>query len=176
MVLTLLCNRCLTELTIARLTLVDEDMNLNNQLISRNRTLTRFNLIECKWDKAQRQNGTDAEHPTGNSVGVTSRIHSFLVALSKNKTLQELTLTPSWFNTNECRSLFETVSSHASLKTVKLEVCEREDAVEIYRAVRRKTTANALKKLPEKRLSPDSARRKIERQLTSSPLTRHTRR
>ncbi|KAL1473267.1 hypothetical protein MTO96_038799 [Rhipicephalus appendiculatus] len=81
----------LTELTIARLTLVDEDMDLINQLLSRNRTLTRFNLIECKWDKAQRQNGTDGEHHTGNSVGATSRIHSFIVALSKNKTLQELT-------------------------------------------------------------------------------------
>ncbi|KAL1483074.1 hypothetical protein MTO96_002144 [Rhipicephalus appendiculatus] len=136
MVQTLLSNRCLTELTITWLTLVDEDVDLINQLLSRNRTLTRFNLIECKWDKAQRQNGTDGEHRSGNSVGVTSRIQPFLVALSKNKTLQELTLTPSWFNTNECRSLFETVSSHASLKKVKLEVCEREDAVEIYRALR----------------------------------------
>ncbi|KAL1463913.1 hypothetical protein MTO96_043135 [Rhipicephalus appendiculatus] len=95
------------ELTIVRLTLVDEDMDLINQLPSRNRSLTRFNLIECKWDNAQR----------------------------KNKTLQELTLTPSWFNTNDCRSLFETVSSHVSLKKVKLEVCEHEDAVELYRAV-----------------------------------------
>uniref|UniRef100_A0A224YUR1 Nlr family card domain protein n=1 Tax=Rhipicephalus zambeziensis TaxID=60191 RepID=A0A224YUR1_9ACAR len=136
MVQTLLSNRCITELTISWLTLTDEDVDLINQLLSRNRTLTRFNLIECKWDKAQRQNGTDGEHRTGNSVGVPSRIDSFLVALSKNKTLQELSLTPSWFNTNECRSLFETVSSHASLKKVKLEVCEREDAVEIYRALR----------------------------------------
>ncbi|KAL3178822.1 hypothetical protein MRX96_009494 [Rhipicephalus microplus] len=78
----------------------------------------------------------DAGHITGNAQGVPSCAHSFLLALTKNKTLQQLTLTPSWFHTNECRSLVEAVASHVSLKEVNFDVSERKDAHDIYRAVR----------------------------------------
>ncbi|KAL1471449.1 hypothetical protein MTO96_039919 [Rhipicephalus appendiculatus] len=125
-------NYFLTELSIVKLTLKGEDMELITQLLSENRTLTSFHLIGCGWNEPAWQHGADDEH----SAGVTSRIRSILVALTKNTTLQVLTLTPSWFDTNECRRLFEVVASHASLKKVNFDVSERQDAADIYRAVR----------------------------------------
>ncbi|KAL1480187.1 hypothetical protein MTO96_051254 [Rhipicephalus appendiculatus] len=111
-------------------------MELINRVLNQNRTLTSFNLIGCAWDEAERQLGVNGDHRIGSSAGVARQIHSLLVALTKNNTLQELTLTSSWFDTKECRSLFKAVASHASLKKVNLSVSERDDAAEINRAMR----------------------------------------
>ncbi|KAH8037257.1 hypothetical protein HPB51_009700 [Rhipicephalus microplus] len=126
---TLLDNRYITKLSIIKITLEPNDIELINQLIIQNKTLTSFNIIKCRFVG-------DAGHITGNAQGVPSCAHSFLLALTKNKTLQQLTLTPSWFHTNECRSLVEAVASHVSLKEVNFDVSERKDAHDIYRAVR----------------------------------------
>ncbi|KAL3178821.1 hypothetical protein MRX96_009493 [Rhipicephalus microplus] len=129
MIETLLTNRYLTELSLINIMLEPRDMELINQLIIENKTLTSLSLINFRFHEY-------AGHIHENAEAVTSRSHSFVLALTNNNTLQQLTLTPSWFNTNEYRSLVEAVASHASLKQVNLDVPKRKDAVEIYRVVR----------------------------------------
>ncbi|KAH7958035.1 hypothetical protein HPB51_027981 [Rhipicephalus microplus] len=129
MIETLLTNRYLTELSLINIRLEPRDMELINQLIIQNKTLTSLSLIKCRFHKY-------AGHIDENTEAVTSRAHSFVLAFTNNNMLQQLTLTPSWFSTNEYRSLVEAEASHASLKQVNLDVPKRKDAVEIYRVVR----------------------------------------
>ncbi|KAL1483507.1 hypothetical protein MTO96_033139 [Rhipicephalus appendiculatus] len=95
-------NDTLTNFSLVRLSVEDEDIELITWLLSQNQTLTSFKMIRCEVRL------------------VSSRSYSSLAALANNKTLEELTLDLPWLK-SERRSLFRSLGSNQSLKKVTLE-------------------------------------------------------
>ncbi|KAL1442723.1 hypothetical protein MTO96_046273 [Rhipicephalus appendiculatus] len=111
-------NNTLTKLSIFRCLLKGEDMELITRLLGQNSTLTSFNMINC------------------DGPGGSSWFHAYLAALTRNKTLEELTLDLSRFNTTESQSLIGALASNPSLKKVTVEHFTHVDVAEICKAVR----------------------------------------
>ncbi|KAL1422941.1 hypothetical protein MTO96_021535 [Rhipicephalus appendiculatus] len=114
----LIKNNTLTKVTLTSLSLEYEVIGLISSLLSQNRTLRTFSTIRCRFHV------------------VYSQVSSYLAAFTVNKTLEELTLDFSRFNTNEYRSLFRALASNPSLKKVTVEQVSGENVAEICRAVR----------------------------------------
>ncbi|KAL1483505.1 hypothetical protein MTO96_033137 [Rhipicephalus appendiculatus] len=111
-------NDTLANLSLFRLSLEDEDIELITWLLSQKRTLKSFKMIRCDCRR------------------VSSQAYSNLAALTNNNPLEELTLDLSRFNTSECRSLFKAIASNPFLKKVNLERFKDADVAEICGAVR----------------------------------------
>ncbi|KAL1472897.1 hypothetical protein MTO96_022675 [Rhipicephalus appendiculatus] len=91
------------------------------QLLCQNRNLRRFKLVfpSLRDDRGYVCN---------------RRVDPWLLVVAENETLEELTLNVSW-NADDCRSLFETLASNASLK-ITVTTVRDEDCAEIYGALR----------------------------------------
>ncbi|XP_050032497.1 uncharacterized protein [Dermacentor andersoni] len=130
-------NSTLSELNLVRFSLDNENIQLITRLLSQNRTLRSFHMVGCVWYERAPQYGADAGmHHMENFGSVSSRIRPWLVALTENKTLDELTLDLSCFNPDECRSFFRALALNASLKKITVERLRRKDVAEICRALR----------------------------------------
>ncbi|KAH8036411.1 hypothetical protein HPB51_000330 [Rhipicephalus microplus] len=111
-------NKSLAKVTLVSFSLEDKDIQLISRLLNHNRTLTSFNLVRCDGDR------------------VSGGAYSSLAVLPDNKTLVELALDLSKFNTNEYRPLFKALASNPCLKKVTVELFKQADVVELCRAVR----------------------------------------
>ncbi|KAL1479127.1 hypothetical protein MTO96_052118 [Rhipicephalus appendiculatus] len=114
----LIRNNTLTKLSLDSMSPEDEDIELVTRLLSRNRTLTSFEMIGCDTGYA------------------SSRANSYLAALKETTTLQELTLELPGVDATEGRSLFKALASKQSLKKVTLPYFDEFAVVEICRAIR----------------------------------------
>ncbi|KAL1484474.1 hypothetical protein MTO96_032569, partial [Rhipicephalus appendiculatus] len=121
-------NDILTELNLTRLVLSE----LITDMLILNKTLRRFHMIECvslcggKFNR----NGLDART---NGSFMMSR---WLVAVSENKTLQELTLCLDWINPDDYGSLIKALARNTSLKKVTVQGFQDDHVTQICRAVR----------------------------------------
>lgn len=130
-------NHTLSELNLIRFSLDNENIQLITRLLSQNQTLRRFHMVGCVWYERAPQCCANASMQHMDNFGiVSSRIRPWLVALTENKTLDELTLDMSCFNSDECRSFFKALASNASLKKITVERLRRKDVAEICRALR----------------------------------------
>ncbi|KAH7968150.1 hypothetical protein HPB52_006077 [Rhipicephalus sanguineus] len=130
-------NRTICELNLCRFPIDSENIQLISGLLCKNVSLRRFSVNGCVWYNPAPQYGADCSVRYLESFGsVSSRIYPWLVALTKNKTLEELTLNLTWFNTDELRSLFKAIASHTCLKKVFLMRVRDEDVAEICKAMR----------------------------------------
>uniref|UniRef100_A0A224YWP3 Nlr family card domain protein n=1 Tax=Rhipicephalus zambeziensis TaxID=60191 RepID=A0A224YWP3_9ACAR len=129
-------NDTLTELNLIHFSLDSEHIRLITTLLTKNRTLKSFNLIDCIWNESPLQGSNASMLLTENFGKVSSRIHPWLVALTENKTLAELTLDLSCFDSDECRSFIKTLASSTTLKQVTVTQLRSEDVAEICRAMR----------------------------------------
>ncbi|KAH7943681.1 uncharacterized protein LOC119400047 [Rhipicephalus sanguineus] len=130
-------NRTLSELNLIRFSLDNENIQLITRLLGQNKTLRRFHMVGCVWYERAPQCCINSKMQHMENFGnVSSRIRPWLVALTENKTLDELTLDMSCFNSDECRSFFKALASNASLKKITVERLRRKDVAEICRALR----------------------------------------
>ncbi|KAH7943772.1 hypothetical protein HPB52_011414 [Rhipicephalus sanguineus] len=113
----LIINDTLNKLILTSLRLEEVDIELITRLFSHNRILTCFNMIGCDCS------------------GISSRASSKLVAITENKTLQEMTLSLPFIDAMESRSLFSTLASTQSLNKVAVNYFSDFDVAEICRAV-----------------------------------------
>ncbi|KAH7943024.1 hypothetical protein HPB52_004007 [Rhipicephalus sanguineus] len=117
MICALFGNKTLTKLSLVMFSLDDENIQHITRLLNQNRSLTSLNLNAClRRDEI-------------------SRMDSFLVALTENETLEEVTLDSSLFKQHECRSFFKGLASNSSLKKVNVERLELEDMVDMFRVM-----------------------------------------
>ncbi|KAL1487421.1 hypothetical protein MTO96_046558 [Rhipicephalus appendiculatus] len=114
----LVYNDTISELNLIRFSLD----NLNNEIItdmlSRNRGLTKFHLVNCIL-----------------SISGSTQISSWSTALAKNNTLQELTLDLSWIEPEYYGSFFWALARNTSLKKVNVPTFRQEDVAQICRAL-----------------------------------------
>ncbi|KAL1483101.1 hypothetical protein MTO96_002171 [Rhipicephalus appendiculatus] len=107
-------NRTLSELNLIRFSLDNENIQLITRLLGQNKTLRRFHMVGCVWyERAPQCCINSSMQHMENFGNVSSRIRPWLVALTENKTLDELTLDLSCFNSDECRSFFKALASNA---------------------------------------------------------------
>lgn len=130
-------NDTLVELNLSHFSLECENIQRITNLLRKNRSLKSFNLLGCVWHQPAWQSCASESTQHMEKFGkVSSRIHPWLVALTENKTLVELTLDLSCFNVAECCSFIKALASCASLKRITIERLQREDVTEICRAMR----------------------------------------
>ncbi|KAH7943017.1 hypothetical protein HPB52_004000 [Rhipicephalus sanguineus] len=111
-------NKTLTKLSLVRYLLDDEDIQHITRLLSQNRSLRSLNLNAClRRDEI-------------------SRMDSFLVALTENEKLEEVTMDRTLLNEHEYGSFFKALASNASLKKVIVERLERVNVLDMFRAMR----------------------------------------
>ncbi|KAL1436059.1 hypothetical protein MTO96_010815 [Rhipicephalus appendiculatus] len=128
--------------TISELNLIDFRMNIGDvQLITtlliENGTLRSLNFVTCVYKPSPEYEADNSVIYTENFGYVSSRIYPWLVALTKNKTLEELTLSLSWYEAHEWWSFLKALASNASLQKINVSrVPTREDVTEIFRAMR----------------------------------------
>ncbi|KAH6942530.1 hypothetical protein HPB50_006955 [Hyalomma asiaticum] len=111
-----------------------QTVDLVSELLSRNDALTTFDLLskESHWPAPDY---ADDSCVLSDDI-VSCRIRPWIVALTENKTLTQLTLDLSWFNECECRCLFRAVASKECLRTVNVTAVRHEDVREILQALR----------------------------------------
>ncbi|KAH7943837.1 uncharacterized protein LOC119400064 [Rhipicephalus sanguineus] len=129
----LLSNDTLSELNLLHFSLDNENIGLITTLLAKSRTLRSFNLVDCIWNESSSQRSMLHMENFGK---VSSRIHPWLVALTENKTLVELTLDLSCFDSDECRSFIKALASSTTLKQVTVARLRSEDVAEICLAMR----------------------------------------
>ncbi|KAH7947452.1 hypothetical protein HPB52_012181 [Rhipicephalus sanguineus] len=127
--------------TISELNLNDFHINIGDtQLISallvQNRTLRSLNFVNCAYKPARQYDADTCVIYTESFGYVSSRICPWVVALTENKTLEELTLSLSWYDVDEWWSFFKALASNASLQKINVSQFPREDVTEIFRAMR----------------------------------------
>ncbi|KAH7944033.1 hypothetical protein HPB52_014747 [Rhipicephalus sanguineus] len=132
----LLQNNILSELNLSKFLLNFWHIQLITELISTSRTLKSLNLIGCGYKHVPQQDTDTYRHDTESFGNVSSRIYPWVVALTENQTLEELSLSLSWYDAGEWRSFFKALASNASLKKVNVNKFRREDVAEIFRAMR----------------------------------------
>ncbi|KAL1423720.1 hypothetical protein MTO96_020787 [Rhipicephalus appendiculatus] len=133
----LLANNTLSKLTLFKFRLDDENIQSISRLLCGNQTLKAFDLIKCSLDElAQPLNAGAYMQHTANFGSVSSRILPWLVALTENKTLIDLSLDLSWFNRTECISLFKVIASHESLRRVYGHLVRKNDMAAIFETLR----------------------------------------
>ncbi|KAL1469511.1 hypothetical protein MTO96_041036 [Rhipicephalus appendiculatus] len=116
----LLRNRTLSELNVIGFAFSDYDVDILAGLLCQNRNLRRFKLVFPSFFSCDN--------------AWTRRVDPWVMVLSENKTLEELTLNVSW-NAADSRSLFMKLASNASLKTTVTKVRDKECA-EVCQALR----------------------------------------
>lgn len=129
----LMSNDTLSELNLLNFSLDDENISLMTTLLAKSRTLRSFNLVDCNFTDSPLQ---PCMLQTENFGKVSSRIHPWLVALTENKTLVELTLNLSYFDSDDCRSFIKVLASSTNLKQVTVTQLRSEDVAAICRAMR----------------------------------------
>lgn len=130
-------NDTLSVLSLVRFSLDNENIQLITRLLSQSRTLKGFHMIGCVWYERAPQYDVDTElHDTEHFGRVSGRIRPWVLALSENKSLDDLTLDLSCFNPDECRAFFRALASNTSLKKVTVERLRRKDVAEICEALR----------------------------------------
>ncbi|KAL1472895.1 hypothetical protein MTO96_022673 [Rhipicephalus appendiculatus] len=102
------------------------------RFLDENKTLKSFNPAGCLFEP---EHGADTYH-VDHFGDVSSSVHPWLVALTRNKTLVQITLDLSWFNREECLKLLKALALHASLKKITVQRIRYEDAAVICRAIR----------------------------------------
>ncbi|KAH7944031.1 hypothetical protein HPB52_014745 [Rhipicephalus sanguineus] len=127
--------------TISEVNLIDFHINIGDiQLIAalliENGTLKSLNFISCVYKHTPQDDADSCVTYTESFGYVSSRIYPWVVALTENNSLEELTLSLSWYDAEDWRSFFKALVSNASLK--KINVCQfpRKDVAEIFRAMR----------------------------------------
>ncbi|KAL1423722.1 hypothetical protein MTO96_020789 [Rhipicephalus appendiculatus] len=132
----LVSNNTLSRLDLFDFSIDDESVQSISRLLGGNQALKSFNLIKCSlYDHAQPHNAGAYMHHMENFGIVSSRICPWLVALTENKTLVELSLDLSWFNRNECESLFKVLALHESLSYVHGHRVRNKYMIEIFEAL-----------------------------------------
>ncbi|KAL1426091.1 hypothetical protein MTO96_018565 [Rhipicephalus appendiculatus] len=133
----LVTNNTLSKLDLFHFCIDDENVQSISRLLCGNQTLRSFNLMNCfLHEPAQPSNASAYMHHIENFGSVSSRIYPWMVALTKNKTLVELTLDLSWFNRNECEFLFKVLASHESLSKIHCHRVQNKDMTETFEALR----------------------------------------
>ncbi|KAL1467197.1 hypothetical protein MTO96_042336 [Rhipicephalus appendiculatus] len=127
--------------TISDLNLIDFHMNIGDvQLITalliENGTLRSLNFVTCVYKPSPEYEADTSVIYTENFGYVSSRIYPWVVALTKNTTLEELTLSLSWYDADEWWSFFKALASNASLQKINVSEYTREDVTEIFQAMR----------------------------------------
>ncbi|KAH8037085.1 hypothetical protein MRX96_022101 [Rhipicephalus microplus] len=126
----------ISQLNVTNFVLQIREIKLISTLLIENGTLKSLNFIKCSYIGTHDVADSCVEQ-TQNFGNVSRRIHPWIVALTENRTLEELTLSLSWYDVEDWRSFFKALASNASLK--KINVCPRcppTDAAEIFRAMR----------------------------------------
>ncbi|KAL1436058.1 hypothetical protein MTO96_010814 [Rhipicephalus appendiculatus] len=127
--------------TISELNLNDFIINIGHlQLITalliENGTLRSLNFVACIYEPSPQYEADTSVVYTESFGYVSSRIHPWVVALTKNQTLEELTLSLSWFEADEWRFFFKALASNASLQKINVSWFRREDVTDIFQAMR----------------------------------------
>ncbi|KAL1475220.1 hypothetical protein MTO96_037459 [Rhipicephalus appendiculatus] len=127
--------------TISELNLKSFDMNIGDvQLITalliENGTLRSLNFVTCVYKPSPEYEANTSVIYTENFGYVSSRIYPWVVALTKNTTLEELTLSLSWYDADEWWSFFKALASNASLQKVNVSRFRRQDVTQIFQAMR----------------------------------------
>ncbi|KAL1478118.1 hypothetical protein MTO96_035207 [Rhipicephalus appendiculatus] len=111
-----------------KVSLIIEPMFLNNTISELNLTSFHMNIGDVQLITALLiENGT---------LRSLKLCHLCLQALAGNKTLEELTLSLSWYEADEWWPFFTALASNASLQKINVSEFTREDVTEIFRAVR----------------------------------------
>ncbi|KAL1443273.1 hypothetical protein MTO96_046033 [Rhipicephalus appendiculatus] len=122
----------LSEVSLVDFSLDNENSRLVAEMLSENRSLRAFHMVQCGLYRS----GRFPEY-----VCVSGRICPWIIALGKNTTLERLTMDFSCFNLEECWSLFKTLASNKSLKSITVDDVP---TVEICRALAGDWPAGAL--------------------------------
>ncbi|KAH7943841.1 hypothetical protein HPB52_011984 [Rhipicephalus sanguineus] len=121
----LFSNTTISEVSLIGFSLDNENSHLVAEMLSENRSLRAFHMVECGLYRNDRVTESD---------GVSGRICPWIRALGENTTLERLTMDLSCFNLEECRSLFKALASNISLKSIAVD--RFVPATEICRALR----------------------------------------
>ncbi|KAL1483106.1 hypothetical protein MTO96_002176 [Rhipicephalus appendiculatus] len=142
----LLHNNTISELNLSGLIVNFEAVQLIAKLLTENGTLRSLNFFGSVY-RNKPQDNADSCVNTPNFGNVSSRIYPWVVALTENKTLEELTLSLSWYDVEDWLSFFKALASNASLK--KINVCQfpRKDVVEIFQGHAGDRRAGALRQV-----------------------------
>ncbi|KAL1484464.1 hypothetical protein MTO96_032559 [Rhipicephalus appendiculatus] len=127
--------------TISELNLIGFSLGiLNNKFItgmlSRNRGLRRFHMVDCSCNEPPVQQDPIAGPSEQAFSDQRSLISLWLGALAENSTLEELTLNLSWIKPQDCSSLFMVLARNRSLKKVNVPTFRNKDVAQICRALR----------------------------------------
>ncbi|KAH7951422.1 hypothetical protein HPB52_008945 [Rhipicephalus sanguineus] len=117
-------NTTISEVTLIGFDLDDQNSRLVAELLSENRSLKNFHMVQCSLYTSRRNPEPD---------GVSGGICPWMVALGKNRTLERLTMELSCFNVEECKSLFKVLASNKSLKNIAVERVRPTDEAELCR-------------------------------------------
>ncbi|KAH7947454.1 hypothetical protein HPB52_012183 [Rhipicephalus sanguineus] len=129
-------NNTISELNLTDFHINTGDTQLIPALLIQNRTLRSLNFVNCAYKPAPQYDADTCVIYTESFGYVSSRIYPWVVALNKNNTLEELTLSLSWYDADEWRSFFKALASNASLQKINVSQFPREDVTEIFRAMR----------------------------------------
>ncbi|KAH7942976.1 hypothetical protein HPB52_003046 [Rhipicephalus sanguineus] len=127
-------NDTLFELKLIRLILIIPNSELITDLLIQNKTLQNFHMIECESFYGVKCH-CDVDHRLALTNGSSSRSRC-LVALSENKTLQDLTLCLDWINPDDFGSFFKALACSTSLKKVTVQNYNEQNVTHICRAMR----------------------------------------
>ncbi|KAH7947455.1 hypothetical protein HPB52_012184 [Rhipicephalus sanguineus] len=129
-------NNTISELNLANFHINIGDTQLISKLLIQNRTLRSLNFVNCVYKPAPQYDADTCVIYTESFGYVSSRIYPWVVALTKNNTLEELTLSLSWYDVEEWWSFFKALASNASLQKINVSQFPRQDVTEIFRAMR----------------------------------------
>ncbi|KAL1416722.1 hypothetical protein MTO96_027618 [Rhipicephalus appendiculatus] len=129
-------NNTISELNLTGFIIYIKDIQLIGKLLIENGTLKSLHFLDCVYRQTPQDDAKTCVNNSQNFGNVSSRIHPWVLALAENETLEELTLSLTWYNADEWRSFFEALASNASLKKVKVSEFPRNGVAEIFRAMR----------------------------------------
>ncbi|KAH7956048.1 hypothetical protein HPB52_005784 [Rhipicephalus sanguineus] len=124
MIRSLFRNTTISEVKLIGFNLDDQNSRLVAELLSENRSLKNFHMVQTTLYGSRRIPEPD---------GVSGRICPWMVALAKNRTLERLTMELCCFNVEECKSFFKVLASNESLKNIAVERLRPTDEAEICR-------------------------------------------
>ncbi|KAH7943842.1 uncharacterized protein LOC119400063 isoform X2 [Rhipicephalus sanguineus] len=108
----LFSNTTISEVSLVDFSLDNENSRFVAEMLSENRSLRAFHMVECDLYSSHRVTESD---------GVSGRICPWITALGENATVERLTMDLSCFNLEECRSLFKAIASNKSLKSIAVD-------------------------------------------------------
>ncbi|KAL1473379.1 hypothetical protein MTO96_038729 [Rhipicephalus appendiculatus] len=131
-----LLNNTISELNLKSFHMNIGDVQLITALLVGNGTLRSLNFVTCVYKPSPEYEANTSVIYTENFGYVSSRTYPWVVALTKNTTLEELTLSLSWYEADEWWSFFKALASNASVQKINVSRFRRQDVTEIFQAMR----------------------------------------